>query len=206
VYSTALAVLTLEVYYRFARESDDRATIDGTQYLPLNVGREMRYQVTVTPPVGKPRQATATNKVVEQATLNGKAYYKVTTTITGVPLVPDTLIYYRSTSDGIYQVLEGDEKSPEWLYLPAKIEIGDRWGAKTPSGDFQFKAVALEDVDTPSGRFPQCLKLLVTMKKTLATNTQEQWLAPGVGVVKQTDKNPIFSSATILEEVKETKK
>ena len=182
--------------------ADKPATIDGTRYLPLELGREMRYQVTVTPPLGKARKATATNKAAEQTVLNGKTYFKVTTTITGVPFIPDQLIYYRSAPEGIYQVLEGDEKSPEWLYLPAKIKIGDQWGAKTPSGDFQFTAAGIEDVETPAGKYPRCLKLSVVMKKTIVTNTQTQWLAPGVGSVKQADSNAFFSSATALEEVK----
>jgi hypothetical protein len=190
----------------FAESPKPEKAVDGTRYLPLIVGREMRYQVTVTPPIGKARKATATNKTVEKTTLNGKTYYKVTTSITGVPFMPDTLIYYRSTVDGVYQVLEGDEKSPEWLYLPATIEIGDLWGAKTPSGDFEFEALGLEDVVTPSGKYPKCLKLSVAMKTTLATNNQVQWLAPGVGSVKQTDINAIFSATTILEEVKESQK
>jgi hypothetical protein len=175
--------------------------IDGTQYMPLELGREMRYHVTVTPPLGKARKATATNKASEQVVLQGKTYFKVTTTITGVPFMPDTFIYYRKAPDGVYQILEGDEKSPEWLYLPAKIKIGDRWGAETPSGDYQFTAEKLEDVETPTGKYANCLKLKVTMKKTLVTNTQEQWLAPGIGVVKQSDSNVFFSSSTILEEV-----
>ena len=175
------------------------------RYLPIELGREIRYQVTVTPLIGKSRKATATNKVAEQVELNGKTYYKVTTTITGVPFMPDTLIYYRPARGGIYQVLEGDEKSPDWLYLPASIELGDRWGATTPSGDYQFTAVALEDVETSSGTYPQCLKLSVTMKKTLVTNNQEQWLAAGVGVVKQNDSNAFFSSTTVLEEVNQGK-
>jgi hypothetical protein len=180
--------------------------VDGTRYLPLAVGRETRYQVTVTPPIGKARKATATNKTVEKTPIYGKTYYKVTTSITGVPFMPDTLIYYRPSADGIYQILKGDEESPEWLYLPATIEVGDHWGAKTPSGDFEFKAIGFEDVVTPGGKYAHCLKLSVTMKTTLATNRQEQWLANGVGVVKQTDSNAIFSSATVLEEVKEPKK
>lgn len=175
--------------------------IDGTRYLPLHLARETRYQVIVTPPLGQPVKARATNKVVEQTTLHGNTYCKVTTTVAGVPLVPDTLIYYRPAPEGVYQVLEGDEDSPEWLYLPAAIEIGDRWGAKTPSGDFEFTAKALEDVETPSGKYPRCLKLSVTMKKTLVTNTQVQWLAEGVGVVKQSDSNAFFSSVTLLEQI-----
>ncbi|HVA46410.1 MAG TPA: hypothetical protein VNH11_08555 [Pirellulales bacterium] len=161
----------------------------------------MKYQVTVEPPVGTPRKATATNRVAERTVLNDKSYFKVTTTITGVPFIPDTLIYYRATRDGVYQVLEGDEQSPEWLYLPSSFKIGDRWGAKTTSGDFEFTAFGFEDVETPAGKYPHCLKLSVVMKKTLATNTQQQWLAAGVGVVRQTDSNPLFASTTVLEEI-----
>jgi len=198
--AAALATLAVTAF------GDEQTTFDGTEYLPLELGREMRYQVTVTPPLGKPRKATATNKVAEQTGLNGKTYYKVTTTIGGLPFIPDQLMYYRSSPQGVYQVLEGDEKSPEWLYLPAKIELGDRWGAKRPSGDYEFTAVALEDVETPSGKYPGCLKLSVTMKTRFATNKQEQWLAPGVGVVKQTDSNVFFSLVTLLDEVKEKPK
>ncbi|MGH7136556.1 MAG: TapB family protein [Pirellulales bacterium] len=197
----AFCIFGLGVLSSPARAEKPPTTIDGRQYLPLEGGREMRYQVKVTPPLGKPRMATATNKT-EQAVLNGKTYFKTTTTVTGVPFIPDQAIYYRSSPDGVYQVLEGDEESPEWLYLPAKIKAGDRWGAETPSGTFSFTAVGFEDVETPAGKYAHCLKLRVTMKKTLITNTQEQWLAPGVGSVKQSDSNPVFSSATVLEEVK----
>ncbi|HET6878930.1 MAG TPA: hypothetical protein VFI31_02170 [Pirellulales bacterium] len=176
--------------------------VDGTKYQPLAVGREMKYEVTVTPPVGRARKATATNETPEQTVLNGKTYFKVTTTITGVPFIPDQTVYYRVAPEGVFQVLGGDEESPEWLYLPAKIKVGDEWGAETPSGKFRFQAVGFEDVETPSGKYRHCLKLKVTMKKTLLTNTEEQWLAPGVGSVKQADSNPIFSSATVLAEVK----
>ncbi len=185
---------------------DDRTPLDGTRYLPLEQGREMRYKVAVSPALGKSREATATNKVVGRTTLNGKTYYKVTTTIEGVPFFPDTVMYYRPSPEGVYQVLEGDEKSAEWLYLPAKIKIGDRWGAKKPSGDYEFTAVAVEDVETPSGKYARCLKLSVSMKTTFATNKQEQWLAPGVGSVKQTDSNLFFSSTTLLDETKEPPK
>jgi hypothetical protein len=170
--------------------------------MPLELGREMRYQITVSPTIGKSREATATNKVAEQTTLENKVYFKVTTTIGGVPFMPDTLMYYRPSPAGVFQILEGDEKSPEWLYLPAKIKMGDRWGTETPSGNFQFTALAVEDVETPSRKYAKCLKLKVTIKKTFVTNTQEQWLAPGVGVVKQTDSNAFFSSISTLKEIK----
>ena len=185
---------------------EEQTVLDGRRYLPLEEGREVHYRVTVMPPVGKPRAATATNKIAGRTTLNGKTYYKATTTVEGVPFFPDTLIYFRPSPEGVYQVLEGDEKSPEWLYLPAKIKIGDRWGAKKPSGDYEFTAVAVEDVETPKGKYAKCLKLSVTMKTTLVTNKQEQWLAPGVGSVKQTDSNAIFSSTTLLDEIKEPPK
>lgn len=178
---------------------------DGTKYLPLKVGRQMRYQVTVTPPIGKQRQATATNRTPATTDLNGKTYFKVTTTFTGLPLMPDQLIYYRPAAEGVFQVLGGDEESSEWLYLPARIKIGDHWGADTPSGQFRFAAVGLEDVVTPKGKYPNCLKLQVTMKKKLLTNTQFQWLAAGIGVVKQSDSNAVFASATVLEEIAQEK-
>ncbi|OYV94292.1 MAG: hypothetical protein B7Z73_02880, partial [Planctomycetia bacterium 21-64-5] len=111
-YFVAILAACLSVSFAAPPARGKHKPIDGTQYLPLALGRVMKYQVTVEPPVGKPRKATATNRVAERTVLNDKTYFKVTTTITGVPFIPDTLIYYRSTPDGVYQVLEGDEQSP----------------------------------------------------------------------------------------------
>lgn len=204
--SAAYASLAL-TFYAFDSHADESAKtqIDGRKYLPLKLGRVTKYDVTVEPPVGKSRMATATNRVAEQTKLAGKTYFKVTTTIAGVPFFPDTLIYYRPAKEGIYQILEGDEESPEWLYLPASIKIGDHWGTKTPSGEFQFTALGVEDVETPAGKYSSCLKLSVVIKKTLVTNEQTQWLAEGVGSVRQTDSNAFFSATTVLKEISQEK-
>ncbi|HJT35896.1 MAG TPA: hypothetical protein VJ783_27960 [Pirellulales bacterium] len=181
-----------------SREADD---IEGRDYLPLVVGRVMYYDISWTPPVGEAKSATATGDVQAQVEIAGKTYFKQVTKISGIPFSPTTVIYFRRAPEGVYQVFEGDESKPEWLYLPAKIKIGDRWSATTVQGDVEFTASGIEDVETPSGTYRDCLKLSLVIKTALGKATEDQWLAPGVGSVKQVDRNPLFSSTTVLKEV-----
>lgn len=178
-----------------------RAQIDGRDYLPLVVGRVMHYDISWTPPVGEAKSATATADVQAQVEIAGKTYFKQVTKISGIPFSPTTVIYFRSAPEGIFQVFEGDESKPEWLYLPAKIKIGDHWSATTVQGDVEFTATGIEDVETPGGTYRDCLKLSLVIKTVLGKVTEDQWLAPGVGSVKQADRNPLFSSTTLLKDV-----
>lgn len=187
-----------QAYERSSREADD---IDGRNYLPLVVGRVMHYDISWTPPVGEAKSATATGDVQAQVEIAGKTYFKQVTKISGIPFSPTTVIYFRSAPEGIFQVFEGDESKPEWLYLPAKIKIGDHWSATTVQGDVEFTATGIEDVETPGGTYRDCLKLSLVIKTVLGKVTEDQWLAPGVGSVKQADRNPLFSSTTLLKDV-----
>lgn len=177
------------------------SSYDGRDYLPLKSGKVMWYQVRWSPPLGESRSASATSTLSGDVNLAGKDYFKQITKISGIPFSPATTVYYRSAPEGVYQLLEGDEERPEWLYLPRTITIGDTWRATTSQGELEFEAAGIEDVETPSGDYHDCLKLLLTINGTLAKATEEQWLAPGVGFVKQVDRNPLFSSTTLLEEI-----
>lgn len=174
---------------------------DGQDYLPLEVGRVMRYEVSWSPPVGETRSATAVGEVPAKVEIAGKTYYKQVTKISGIPFSPTTVVYYRPTPQGVYQILEGEEDRPEWLYLPRAIEVGDTWSASTSHGELEFTAVGKEDVDTPSGDYRGCWRLSLVIKSPLGTVTEEQWLAPGVGFVKQVDRNPLFTSTTLLSKI-----
>jgi len=174
---------------------------DGRDYLPLESGRVLRYQVTWSPPIGEPRSARATSTLTGEISVAEKSYFKQVTTISGIPFSPTTTAYYRSAPEGVFQILEGDEDRPEWLYLPRAIKIGNTWRATTSQGELEFEAAGVEDVETPSGAYANCLKLSLTIKGALGTATEVQWLAPGAGFVKQVDRNPLFSSTTLLEEI-----
>lgn len=182
------------------RTSQTADSIDGRDYLPLAAGRVMHYDVSWTPPVGAAKSATATADVQGKVEIAGKSYFKQITRISGIPFSPTTVLYFRRAQDGVYQIFEGDESKPEWLYLPANIHIGDRWNATTAQGDVEFTAAGIENVETPSGAYRDCLKLSLVIKTPLGKATEDQWLAPGVGSVKQVDQNPLFSSTTMLME------
>jgi hypothetical protein len=173
-----------------------------TDYLPMEVGRTMVYDVTWSLPGLKPGEATATGTMVGRVEVGGEAYFKQTTTVSGIPYNLTKTALFRRTPQGVCQIWEGEEDSAAWLYLPAGVKSGDEWTSTSPSGEYQFRAEGLEDVETPSGTYRDCLKLSRTIKATLTGGSEEQWLAPGVGVVKQVDRNRFFSSTTLLKEVR----
>lgn len=180
----------------------DAARGNRVDYLPLEVGRTMVYDVTWSLPGLNPGQATATGSMVGRVEVDGKSYFQQTTTVSGLPYNLTKTALFRRTPQGIFQIWEGEEDSEEWLYLPADVKPGDEWTSTSPSGDYEFRAEGLEDVETPSGTYRDCLKLSLTIKATLSGGSDEQWLAPGVGVVKQVDRNRFFTSTTLLKEVK----
>lgn len=184
------------------RYASDAAIPDDADYLPLEVGRTMVYDVTWSLPGLKPGQATATGTVVGRVEVDGTSYFKQTTTVSGIPYNLTKTALFRRTPRGIFQIWEGEEDSAEWLYLPADVKPGDAWASTSPSGDYEFRADGLEDVETPSGTYRNCLKLSLTIKATLTGGSDEQWLAPGIGVVKQIDRNRFFTSTTLLKEIR----
>lgn len=170
-------------------------------YLPLEIGRTLVYDVTWSLPGLKPGQATATGTMVGRVEVDGKSYFQQTTAVSGIPYNLTKTALFRRTPQGIFQIWEGEEDSPEWLYLPAGVTPGDAWTSTSPSGDYEFRAEGFEDVETPSGTYRDCLKLSLTIKATLTGGSDEQWLAPGIGVVKQVDRNRFFTSTTVLKEI-----
>lgn len=193
---------------RPARETGERATAaqanasNHIDYLPLEVGRTLVYDVTWSLPGLKPGKAEATGTMVGQVEVAGNSYFQQTTAVSGIPYNLTKTALFRRTPRGIFQIWEGEEDSPEWLYLPAGVKPGDAWKSTSPSGDYEFRADGLEDVDTPSGTYRDCLKLSLTIKATLTGGSDEQWLAPGIGVVKQVDRNRLFTSTTLLKEIR----
>jgi hypothetical protein len=119
--------------------------------------------------------------------------------VSGAPVNPKHVAYFRPSSQGIYQILEGEEEHGEWLYLPAKLEVGRKWSADTGKSTFNFEIVGRGDVDCLGTTYRDCVQLAIDMRSKFGSIKQELWLAPGIGPVKQVDHHTLFDSTAVLK-------
>ena len=180
-------------------ESQRSAENDAALYMPLSLDSRWEYDVTIQLPLGVSQQASAVTEVLGQAEIDGKTYYKAVMQVSGAPVNPKHVAYFRPSSQGIYQILEGEEEHGEWLYLPAKIEVGRKWSADTGKSTFNFEVVGRGDVDCLGTTYEDCFQLVIDMRSKFGSTKQELWLAPGVGPVKQVDHHTLFDSTALLK-------
>lgn len=167
-------------------------------YLPLAESSRWEYDVALELPLAGSRKASATTSVEGSRTIGEKTYFKAVMQVAGAPYNPTTVAYWRTTAEGVFQIFDGEEDREEWLYLPAKPEVGQSWTGGAGGTEVEFKVLGFEDVESAEALYRDCLHLAVTLRSTLVTTEQEQWLAPGVGIVKQTDTSALFDSVSLL--------
>lgn len=168
-------------------------------YLPLAADSRWEYDVTIELPVVGSQQAGAVTKVEGQVDIGGKTYYKVVTEISGAPVNPKHVAFYRPAAEGVYQILEGEKEYGEWLYLPRRLAVGQKWNAETGPSKFNFAVAERRDLDCLGKTYENCLLILIEMQSKFGSMKQEQWLAPGVGPVKQVDHHALFESTAVLK-------
>src|SRR6185437_444726 len=167
-------------------------------YMPLSLGDRWEYDVTIELPLLAAKQASATTKVEGLYEIDGKKYYKVVMQVSGAPVNPKSVVYCRPTAKGVFQILEGEEKESEWLYLPRELKVGQKWTAATSGSKFTFEVTGRGDVDCLGKTYKNCFQITVDMQSKFGSIKQEQWLAPGIGLVKQVDHHSLFDSTAVL--------
>ena len=180
-------------------KTKDEAGIDAADYLPLSARSSWEYDVTIDLPLGVSRQASAVTEVAGLVEIDGKTYYKVVMQVFGAPVEVKHVAFYRPSERGVFQMLEGEEEHGEWLYLPPRLKVGQKWSAETGKSTFHFEVVDRRDLDCLGKTYQDCLQIAIEMKSKFGSIKQEQWLAPGVGPVKQIDHHALFDSTSLLK-------
>jgi hypothetical protein len=207
---------------------------DGREYFPLDVGNLWRSYQTATDGMTT-QDVFMSDTVTGTTTFQGQPTIVVTETMLTDPTSPFQI--YRSLDDRGLQYLGNDDPSDPLTPMIAPYRealLPGRAGLKwTPyrrsnavynedldgdglpeTANIQGKSVygAFEDVETPVGRFENCLRLDTQIKVTLrlsgirrsarVTATESQWFAYGVGPVRSLttmtigSKPPAISSMT----------
>jgi len=129
--------------------------------------------------------------------INGKRYFKVviTTDLSGIPdATPkqqEEVRYYRVAQDGIYFLPGRDTNRAELLEMPLPIPIGVKW----LSGATEVQAERAGNVKVGDREYSDCLKL--TYKQSDGVRTTENYLAPGVGIIKTVYVNTTEPKSTV---------
>lgn len=160
------------------------AQADGKNYFPLADGARWEYAGQASSSAsGQQISIRATARVDGETLIQGKRYFKhvLTSDFSGVPeigKVVESVRYYRVADDGVYFRLGNELDRPELLEMPLPIPVGTKW----LSGSTEVQAERADTIKIGGREYRDCLKL--TSKSPDSTRSTENYLAPGVGVIK----------------------
>lgn len=163
------------------------AQASGKNYFPLSDGAKWEYAGRFLPSTGGQYIARATIRIDGTALIRGRRYYKHVTTVTtdapNVPMEVEHVRYYRVEAGGIYFLPGNDLSGEERLAMPLPIPLRQRWLSAT----IKVIAERAGTVEAGGHKYADCLKL--TYRETGGGRTTEDYLAPGVGIVKSVYTN-----------------
>lgn len=173
-------------------------------YFPLRIGNRWEYRATYRLTGRIAFDATAVLTIEGSERLGARTYFKAVCKVTGVLSNPTTVSYYRPAAEGIWQADVDDGKVTESLLLPAPLAPGTKWNTSLRDDVF-FGRVAARQEARPGGSvqcgsrlFRNCVQISSDVDSKVGKVRQDQWLAPGVGVVKQTQQGPFWSMESVL--------
>jgi hypothetical protein len=163
----------------------------GTDYYPLADGARWefasRYEVRSQPdaPARTGRRVDAISGSEEVA---GHTYLRFSSTLEGIgdsPVTGRSLL--RAAPDGIYA--RTDATAPETLVLPLPPSVGRSWTWQDGWGSWTGKIERQLAVETPAGRFDDCIEVTVELATGAAGargGVHRRWdYCRGVGAVRQ---------------------
>ena len=98
-------------------------------------------------------------RVAGEETIDGRTYVKTITEFPDTPEMEPAITYLRRTPEGIYKIKDKHKNLPEYLETPFPLTIGKTWTVRDPDGALDYRAESIETVDTPYGKFENCLKV-----------------------------------------------
>src|ERR1044072_8612580 len=165
-------------------------------YFPLVNGAKWEYTGRFIPATGGQYPARATIHIEGMTLIRGRRYYKYVTSsdFPGAPNTPakqEHVRYYRAEAGGIYFLPDNDLDGVERLGMPLPIRLGERW----LSGAVEVTAENAGTVEAGGHKYENCIKL--TYRQPGIPRTNEDYYAPGVGLVKSIYTNATPPQSTI---------
>jgi hypothetical protein len=170
-------------------------------YFPLADSATWEYSGKLTGSDGRQLDFHSAIRVEGQTIIRGRKYYKLVTS-TDLPAPPGgikpspAVHYYRVADDGVYALPGSDIGGPELLEMPLPLTAGTKW----LSGPTEVKAESAGAVSAGGRDYKDCLK--ITYGAPDGFRSMENYLAPGVGIVKAvhvSTAGPKFSMEMALD-------
>jgi hypothetical protein len=179
--------------------------VEQPDYFPLAVGHRWDYRATYRMATGNTVNATASLTIEGLEIIAGQEYYKAVIRTSGVLGDPVTTKYYRRTATAIVEA-GGTKAAGDITLLPVPLRNGDKWTTVLPDELFFGKVTSRQEatvgwkVPVENQTFPNCAKIASTVETRLGSMKHDQWLAPGVGIVRQKQTCPLWSMESVLTE------
>ena len=159
------------------------AQAGGKDYFPLADGAQWEYTGRFLPSTGGQYRARAAIRIEGTTLIRGRRYFKyvISGNFTGAPNAPrklEQVRYYRAEAGSIYFLPGNDLDGTERLSMPLPIPVGEQWF----SGAVEVTAERVGTVEAGGHKYADCLKL--TYRQPGVQRTNEEYLAPSVGLVK----------------------
>jgi len=175
----------------------------GEEYLPLRVGEECDYTLTLGGPGG-----TVTGKARSRTTrtaIAGRQYHRVAFVYDGLPGAEPDVWYYRRSANGIHGTDDTSGNQREMLMFPFPVEVDFTWSDSTTvaSGEahsFRARIEAIEAVELFARTYDHAVRVSDSGRRGLVSWEGTQYYARNVGIVKSVFK---FSNGLHVEQVLE---
>lgn len=159
------------------------ASPHSANYFPLQDGAKWEYTGLFFASTGEKYPARATIYIEGTTLIRGRRYYKYITSsnFLGAPNAPaklEDVRYYRAEADGIYYLPGNDLDGAERLAMPVPVPVGARW----LNGQVEVAAERAGTIEVGGRKYNDCLKL--TYRQPGNPRTNEEYYAPGVGLIK----------------------
>lgn len=171
------------------------AQAGGKNYFPLSDGAKWEYAGRFLPSTGGQYSARATILIDGTTLIRGRRYYKYATSFTtdapNAPMKLEHVRYYRIEAGGVYFLPGNDLSGEERLAMPLPIPIKQRWLSAT----IEVIAERAGTVEAGGRKYADCLKL--TYREPSERRTTEDYLAPGIGIIKSVYTNTTPPQSTV---------
>jgi hypothetical protein len=165
-------------------------------YFPLAVGAKWEYTGRYSSADGHQFAGRAEIRVDGETLIHGRRYFKYVITsdlsgVLGAPKTQEYVRYYRAAPDGLYFLTDKNIDAPERLELPIPMQVDVKW----LNGAAEGRAERAGTIKVGGREYADCVK--VTYTEPGGIHTTENYLAPGVGVVKSVYVNNTAPKSTI---------
>jgi len=160
----------------FARGAEPSA------YGPLAEGMEWTMDAKVTTPEGQVIDTTAHRTVGASEQRDGKTYFRMRTSMEGIPQLKPYETLLRRDETGLYAIDLRDPGLKEALSIAFPLEVGRKWIRDNGKMVVTMEVLAREDLTIHGTTYKDCYKIQAAAKD--GSYSEVMWQAPGLGSIK----------------------